>query len=154
MAYIAHTAARPLAEPRGTPVFIIPTGNHGQGFAAVYARAMGAPIGPIVLATNANRPLTRWRAEGVYQPGPSVATLANAMDVGAPGNFERLVHLPTHWRDVEVERVEDESIRARIRTDHEASGYVWCPHSATAAEASVRLDAQRDRKSTRLNSSH
>src|SRR3546814_3138587 len=65
------------------------------------------PIGPIVLATNANRPLSRWSAEGIYQPGPSVATLANAMDVGAPSNFERLVHLPTHCRDVEVERVED-----------------------------------------------
>src|SRR3546814_244020 len=142
-ACFARAAAGRFAEAGVAPGLIIPTGNLGHGFAAVYARAMGAPIGPIVLATNANRPLSRWRAEGVYQPGPSVATLANAMDVGAPSNFERLVHLPTHWRDVEVERVEDESIRARIRTDHEASGYVWCPHSATAAEAYVRLDAQR-----------
>src|SRR3546814_9522348 len=54
-----------------------------------------------------------------------------------------LVPYTTLCRSVEVERVEDESIRARIRTDHEASGYVWCPHSATAAVAYVRLDAQR-----------
>src|SRR3546814_9001505 len=54
-----------------------------------------------------------------------------------------LVPYTTLCRSVEVERVEDESIRARIRTDPEASGYVWCPHSATAAEAYIRLDAQR-----------
>lgn len=143
MAYIAHAATRLFAETAVAPGFIIPTGNLGHGFAAVYARAMGAPIGPIVLATNANRPLSRWKAEGVYRPAPSVATLANAMDVGAPSNFERLAHLPVEMRDVQVERVEDDAIRARIRADYEASRYVWCPHSATAAEAFARLDPRR-----------
>src|SRR3546814_18212943 len=115
MAYIAHAAARLFAEAGVAPGFIIPTGNLGHGFAAVYARAMGAPIGPIVLATNANRPLSRWRAEGVYQPGPSVATLATAMDVGAPSNFERLVHLPTHSTDSPGDRGEEERHRQPTR---------------------------------------
>ncbi len=63
------------------------------------------------------------------------------MDVGAPSNFERLEALADDLGEVRVERVEDEAIRARIVADHRASGYVWCPHSATASEAWARLDA-------------
>src|SRR3546814_18111196 len=109
MAYIAHAAARLFAEAGVAPGFIIPTGNLGHGFAAVYARAMGAPNGPIVLATKAHRPLSRWRAEGVSKPGPSVAPLAHAMDLGAPSNLRRLVQLPPPWHGVGVERIEYES---------------------------------------------
>jgi len=141
MAYIAATAVD-LFEQTGTaPGFIIPTGNLGHGFAALYARAMGLPIGPIVLATNANRTLGEWAATGEYAPRPSVATLANAMDVGAPSNFERLIHLPPEQRDVRVERIDDQEIAARIKAGFRA-GYLWCPHSATAAEAYARLDEQ------------
>ena len=61
------------------------------------------------------------------------------MDVGAPSNFERLAALPPEQRDVRVELVEDDAIRARIRAGHKASGYVWCPHSAAGAEAHARL---------------
>jgi threonine synthase len=64
------------------------------------------------------------------------------MDVGAPSNFERLIHLPPGHRQLSVERVEDEAIAARIAADHRA-GYLWCPHSAVAAEAYARLDQGR-----------
>lgn len=138
-AYLAHAALRVFREDGVAPGFVIPSGNLGHGFAALYARAMGFPIGPIVLATNANRTLADWQASGTYTPRPAVATVANAMDVGAPSNFERLAALPAEQRDVRVELVEDDAIRARIRAEHEASGYVWCPHSATAAEAHARL---------------
>lgn len=142
MAYIAATAVTLFEQSGIAPGFIIPTGNLGHGFAALYARAMGLPIGPIVLATNANRTLGEWAESGAYVPRPSVATLANAMDVGAPSNFERLIHLPPHLRQVTVERVEDEAIAARIEAGHH-SGYLWCPHSATAAEAFARLKNER-----------
>ncbi len=143
MAYIAFAAARLFAETGTAPGLVVPTGNLGHGFAAVYARAMGAPIGPILLATNANPALSRWKAEGVYRPAPSLVTLANAMDVGAPSNFERLVDLPEALREIEVERVDDAAIVARIRADHSSASYAWCPHSATAAEAYARLDPVR-----------
>ena len=142
MAYIAASAVSLFEETGIAPGFIIPTGNLGHGFAALYCRAMGLPVGPIVLATNANRTLGEWFESGTYAPRPSVATLANAMDVGAPSNFERLIHLPPELRQVSVERVEDDAIEARIKADHRA-GYVWCPHSATAAEAYARLDPAR-----------
>ena len=139
MAYLAWAAARVSAETGEKPGLIVPTGNLGHGFAALYARAMGAPIGPLVLATNANRTLAEWQASGRYEARPSVATLANAMDVGNPSNFERLAALPAEHARVRVERVEDEAIRARISAERAESGYLWCPHSATAAEAYARL---------------
>jgi len=137
--YIAQAALTAFARTGEKSGFIIPTGNLGHGFAALMARAMGIPIGPVILATNANRTLKDWTTSGRYEPRPSIATLANAMDVGAPSNFERLIALPQDQREVRVEMVNDEAIRARIRADHQASGYVWCPHSATAAEAYARL---------------
>ncbi|WP_051504005.1 threonine synthase [Sphingomonas jaspsi] len=145
--YLAHAAARTFSRFGAKPGFVIPTGNLGHGFAAVLARSMGAPIGPIRLSTNANRTLKDWSASGRYASRPSVATLANAMDVGAPSNFERLAALPNQLHDLTVELVDDAAIKARIRSDFATSGYVWCPHSATAAEAFARLpqDAQAER---------
>jgi threonine synthase len=138
MAYLAFAASRVEAETGQKPGFVIPTGNLGHGFAAVYARAMGAPIGPILLVTNENATLSDWYETGTYEPRPSVATIANAMDVGAPSNFERLIALAEDDRDVTVDLVTDEAIKARIVADHKA-GYLWCPHSAAAAEAFARM---------------
>ncbi|TGY89340.1 threonine synthase [Marinicauda algicola] len=138
-AYLAWAARRVFAETGMAPGLILPTGNLGHGVAALFARAMGAPLGPLILATNANATLSDWMATGAYRPRASVQTLANAMDVGAPSNFERLTRFAPHGRQVRVERVDDDAIRARIRADFERFGQVWCPHSATAAEAHARL---------------
>ena len=121
------------------PGIVVPSGNLGQGFSILLAQAMGLPIGPIVLATNANRTLKDWRDTGTYAARPSLETLANAMDVGNPSNFERVAALGIEPTDVHVELVTDEQIRSRISADYARSGYVWCPHSATAAEAYARL---------------
>ncbi|HYC95690.1 MAG TPA: threonine synthase [Sphingomicrobium sp.] len=140
--YIAQAALKVFAQTGEEPGFIMPSGNLGHGFAVMLARAMGVPIGPVVLATNANRTLKDWDETGRYEPRASIATVANAMDVGNPSNFERLIAMPEAQRKVRVELVDDDQIRARIKTDHDASGYVWCPHSATAAEAYARLSDQ------------
>jgi threonine synthase len=105
---------------------------------------MGVPVGPVVLATNANRTLKDWHQSHRYEPRASIQTLANAMDVGNPSNFERLIALPEELRQVRVELVDDDQIKARIKVDYERSDYVWCPHSATAAEAYARL-SERER---------
>jgi len=148
VAYVAHAALEVFAKTGEKPGFIMPSGNLGHGFAVMLARAMGVPIGPVVLATNANRTLKDWDETARYEPRPSIATLANAMDVGNPSNFERLIAMPEAQREVRVELVDDDQIRARIKTDYDASGYVWCPHSATAAEAYARLsDEERNERS-------
>jgi threonine synthase len=138
-AYLAFAAFKLFNQSGDRPGFIIPTGNLGHGFAALLARAIGAPIGPIVLATNANRTLKEWAETGRFEPRASVTTLANAMDVGNPSNFERLGALQGSLGEVRVELVDDDQIQLRIRTDYEKRGYIWCPHSATAAEAYARL---------------
>jgi threonine synthase len=115
---------------------IIPSGNLGNGMACVWARAMGLPVREIVLAVNANRTIPDFLATGQWQPRPSVATLASAMDVGNPSNIERLRNLVPDFAElrasIESYPVDDAAIRAQIAKDYERFGEVWCPHTATA----------------------
>jgi len=147
LAYAAHAALRVFAETGGNPGFIVPSGNLGHGLAVLLAKAMSLPVGPVILATNSNRTLKDWKLTGRFEPRPSLQTLANAMDVGNPSNFERFLALPSHARDVQVELVTDDQIEARIASEYRESSYVWCPHSATAVEAWTRLpDAVRSER--------
>lgn len=125
--------------------FVIPSGNLGNATACVWARRAGAPIHSIVLAHNANRTLPDFLESGVLRPRASVATLSSAMDVGQPSNLERLTAL---YPDVAALRgaltalaVDDAATSARIRSDYQRYGRVWCPHTAVAAEAYARLPA-------------
>jgi threonine synthase len=115
---------------------IVPSGNLGNGMACVWARALGFPVREIVLAVNANRTIPDYLATGQWQPRPSVATLASAMDVGNPSNMERLQNLLPDFGDlrasIESYPVDDAAIRAQIAKDYERFGEVWCPHTATA----------------------
>ncbi len=126
--------------------YVIPTGNLGNALAAIWLRTLGFPIGKIVLATNANRTIEDYLKEGVWSPGETVATLASAMDVGNPSNMERLNHLlpelETLRNSVSAFAVQDEAIAAQIRSDYQAHGRIWCPHSASAAVVYQQL--QRD----------
>lgn len=126
--------------------FAIPTGNLGNALACILARKIGLPIGEILLATNANDVLPRFFDGGDYAPQPSVSTLANAMDVGAPSNFERLCWL---YPDAESLRasfraitVDDATIQSTIREVWERHQLALCPHTATAIFAldSLALD--------------
>ena len=114
---------------------IVPTGNLGNGVACVWARAMGLPVREVVFAVNANRTLPDYLATGHWQPQPSIATLASAMDVGNPSNMERLRDLLPDLQAlreaVESYPVDDDSIRSQIAKDFARYGKVWCPHTAT-----------------------
>jgi len=127
--------------------FVIPSGNLGNATACVWARLMGAPIGEIVLAHNANRTVPDYLAEGVLRLRPSVPTLASAMDVGSPSNLERLAALypdaASLGSALSAVSVSDARISARIRADRERYGQAWCPHTAAAAEAWAQLPAAR-----------
>jgi threonine synthase len=127
--------------------FVIPSGNLGNSTACVWARRLGAPIDEIVLAHNANRTVPDYLSEGVLRLRASVPTLASAMDVGSPSNLERLSALypdaVSLGAAVSAVSVDDNEIRARIRADHDRYGVIWCPHTATAAEAWARLPVAR-----------
>ena len=147
MSYYAHTALRHHASTGRVLDFVIPTGNLGNALAAILARALGVPLGRIVLATNANRVLPDFFAGGDYAPGASVATLANAMDVGAPSNFERLRWLyagddAALRAAFNAQAVDDATIAATIAARWRRHGEVFCPHTATAVHVLETLRAQ------------
>ncbi|MEP6884063.1 MAG: threonine synthase [Gammaproteobacteria bacterium] len=145
MVYYAASSLEMQRRTRATPSYIIPAGNLGNAFAAVWARALGFPIGRIILAHNANRAVPDFLQTGIWQPRPSIATLASAMDVGNPSNMERMRALYPTLRGIREQlsavSVDDVTIRARIGEDFMRYGREWCPHTATAAEVYARLSA-------------
>ena len=145
MAYHAH-AALTHWRARRTPLhLVVPTGNLGNALAAILARACGLPIGRIALATNANRVVPDFFDGGDYRPRPGIATLANAMDVGAPSNFERLRRLYPDDAGLRAafvaHAVDDASIRSTIRAATARYGEVFCPHTACAVRVLEDLRA-------------
>jgi len=142
--YYAHASLEHHAANGNRPGFVIPTGNLGNALACVMAREMGLPIGPIVLATNANRTISDYFETLKWLPRPSVQTLASAMDVGDPSNMERLRQLLGEaevLRDqLGVAAVSDAEIEAGIRRDFEEFGFATCPHTATATHTWRHMD--------------
>lgn len=142
-AYYAEASLRIFAAQGAKASFVIPSGNLGNSLACVWAKEMGLPIGRILLAHNQNRGVPDLLASGRFEPRPSVATLASAMDVGNPSNLERLRALYPRLDQLRAEvsavSIDDEAIRQRIKAEHAATGMILCPHTATAAEAYRRL---------------
>ncbi|MBI5365010.1 MAG: threonine synthase [Planctomycetes bacterium] len=119
-----------------TPVVAVPSGNFGNLCAGLYAREQGLPVRAFVAATNANDVVPRFLDTGRYEPRATVPTLSNAMDVGAPSNWERIERLFGGDRErmrsvlrsgsATDEQTEDELVRM-ARLDYRA-----CPHTAVA----------------------
>ncbi len=131
--YYFH-AARQL--PEGVePVFVVPSGNFGNLTAGLLAEAMGLRVKKFVAATNVNDVVPEYLEKGAYRPRPSVGTISNAMDVGAPSNFARMEEIfGKKWEGMK-ERIagyafDDEQTRTAIREVYATSGYVIDPHGA------------------------
>jgi threonine synthase len=143
MAYYAHAALRTWRTDGEAMDVIVPTGNLGNAVACLWVRAMGLPIGRVLFACNANRTLPAFFAGGSYRARDAIATLANAMDVGAPSNFERLRSLypddEALRRACHAESVDDAEIRDVIGRYADSDDEVFCPHTATA----IRLMERR-----------
>lgn len=125
---------------------VVPSGNLGNLTAGLMAQRMGLPGVRFVAAHNRNDYFVRFldgRAEA-YGFGASVSTLSNAMDVGAPSNFERLHEdLGQQLREqVEGETVDDATTLQRMRVTYEKHGYLACPHTAVGLEAWSRVKAR------------
>lgn len=122
----------------GPVIFSVPSGNFGNLTAGLYAMKMGAPIAAFIAATNVNRTVPDYLENGSYRPRPSEATISNAMDVGAPSNFERMT---AHFSWEQMRRaikgiaVTDDETRGVIAKVRLSSGYFLDPHSAVGWEA-------------------
>ncbi len=145
MSYYAQAALRHHARHGKAPGFVVPTGNLGNALACLWARAMGLPIGRVHLACNANAVVPDFLAGGDYAPRPSRATLANAMDVGAPSNLERLRWMhpddDTLRARVSAGSVDDAAIAGTLVALAENHDLLVCPHTATAIHELQRLRA-------------
>jgi threonine synthase len=120
----------------GEPItFCVPSGNFGNLTAGLYALKMGAPIRGFIAATNINKTVPDYLDSGLYQPRPSQATISNAMDVGAPSNFERMSDqwsLEALRQILQGVYVSDEATRRIIRDVRQSQGYFLDPHTAVA----------------------
>jgi threonine synthase len=123
----------------------VPSGNFGNLTAGLYAMKMGAPIGGFIAATNINRAVPDYLESGTYRTRLSQATISNAMDVGAPSNFERM---NAHWSLEELRRmikgvwVSDEDTRKTIAAVHQNYGYYLDPHGAVGWKAADTLQTE------------
>jgi threonine synthase len=134
--YYFHAAGQ-VGEVGRDVVFSTPSGNFGNLTAGLLAKRAGLPIARFVAATNANDVVPAYLETGRFEPRPSVTTLANAMDVGHPSNFERMTwlygdDLDAMRHDVAGCHFADDDVRATIRRVHEERGYLLDPHSAIA----------------------
>jgi threonine synthase len=141
MIYYGHAVAQ-LGRARGgqvtgSAVFSTPSGNYGNLTAGLMQKRAGLPVARFVAATNVNDIVPLYLDTGRFEPRPSVPTLANAMDVGNPSNFDRMLWL--YDGDVEAMRRDvigsahgDDEVEATIRRVYQERGYVLDPHSAIA----------------------
>jgi threonine synthase len=116
-------------------VVATPSGNFGNLTAGLMAKRLGLPIARFVAATNVNDVVPEYLATGLFEARPSIPTIANAMDVGNPSNFERMLWL--YGRSVEAMRQDiagsrhtDGEVKATIRRVWEERGYLLDPHGA------------------------
>ncbi len=116
-------------------VFAVPSGNFGNLTGGLLAKRMGLPLETFVAATNANDIVPSYLKSAVFDPKPSQQTISNAMDVGNPSNFIRLLDLFDRDFNKVSELIKgysftDEETRAAMRHVHATSQYVMDPHGA------------------------
>lgn len=116
-------------------VVSVPSGNFGNLTAGLIAKKMGLPISRFIAANNANDTFYNYLSTGNYKPKPSVQTLSNAMDVGAPSNFERILHLYNHKldaikSDITAYTFDDQATLNEIDSCYKNDHYLLDPHGA------------------------
>ena len=121
-------------------VMCVPSGNFGNICAALFGHEMGLPIKRFIAANNANDVFFNYLQTGVYEPKPSLQTLANAMDVGDPSNFARIYDLygQSHERIsslISGATYSDEQICETMKHCYEETGYILDPHGTCGYRA-------------------
>lgn len=125
-------------------VICVPSGNFGNITAALFGHSMGLPIKRFIAANNANDIFYKYLKSGKYEPKPSIQTIANAMDVGDPSNFARILDLygNSHERITSLisgATYSDERISETMQECYKSSGYILDPHGACGYQALKEL---------------
>lgn len=132
--FSAYAQAKKFGKP---VVFSIPSGNFGNLSAGLLAYRMGLPVRHFIAATNRNNVVPRYLESGLYEPTKSIETISNAMDVGNPSNFVRLIRFFGDDYNKVKEMVsgyyfDDDQTKATMREVFDQTDYVLCPHTAVA----------------------
>ncbi len=143
-------------------VVSVPSGNFGNITAGLFAYWMGLPIKRFIAANNRNDVFLEYLQTGLYRPRPSVPTIANAMDVGDPSNFARIMDLFDVYADPHREisglisgaRFTDEEIAETMQRTFADTGYLLDPHGACGYEALVRNGLGRSETGLFLETAH
>lgn len=153
-------AYKQLDPAMGPVSFCIPSGNFGNLTAGLFAQKMGLPVQHFIAATNANSVVPTFLNEGQYQSKPSIATISNAMDVGSPSNFVRMVDLfggkredanaawPAMQEQIKGFSYSDEQTRLAMQEVKNTFNYIIDPHGAVGYLAAK--DYQRTHKDTQV----
>ena len=139
MFYYFHAYAQlaRMGKPLDKIVMAVPSGNFGNITAGLIGKRMGLPISRFIAANNRNDIFYQYLQTGVYSPRPSIATIANAMDVGDPSNFARILDLYDNSHDAIAEKISgctytDEQIAETLRDTYRNEHYLLDPHGAVA----------------------
>ena len=139
--FYAYAQLKKISEEAAKNMVVsVPSGNFGNITAGLIAKRMGLPIKRFIAANNKNDIFLEYLNTGKYNPRPSVATLANAMDVGDPSNFARILDLYGHSHEaIAAEicgfRYTDEQITDTVKTCKNETGYQLDPHGACGFQA-------------------
>ena len=136
----AYAQLKRAGRADGGVVVCVPSGNFGNITAGLFAARMGLPVSRFIAANNRNDIFYQYLRTGVYSPRPSIATIANAMDVGAPSNFARILALydDSHdaiSADISGATYTDEQIADTVRTTWQQHRYLLDPHGACGYRA-------------------
>lgn len=139
-ARLKQCGALKMADGKSNMVMCTPSGNFGNITAGLFGMRMGLPIKRFIAANNANDIFYKYLQTGKYEPKPSKQTLANAMDVGDPSNFARILDLYNgSWEDIKADisgaTYTDDDIRETMRECYNRTGYVLDPHGACGYRA-------------------
>ena len=121
-------------------VICVPSGNFGNITAGLFGKRMGLPVKRFIAANNRNDIFYQYLQTAKYNPCPSVATIANAMDVGDPSNFARILALYENSHQAICAEISgatytDEQIRETIKKIYQGTGYLLDPHGACGYRA-------------------
>jgi len=131
-----HVAAYRQLPVASVPLIVsVPSGNFGNLTAGIFAKRIGLPVAKYVASTNANDVVPEYLRSGEFRPRPATATFSNAMDVGNPNNFPRLLDLCRNrleylQKEIWGHGATDEETLAAMKMLHERFGYIADPHTA------------------------
>lgn len=140
--FYAYAQLAKMGKPLDNIVVSVPSGNFGNITAGLIGKKMGLPIKRFIAANNRNDIFYQYLMSGVYNPRPSIATIANAMDVGAPSNFARILDLYDNSHEAISKEISgctytDEQIAETLKDTYDKTGYLLDPHGAVGYRSLV-----------------